>query len=269
MNITILPGTDLPVSRLSFGTASLHHLFTSRERQKVLQTAASCGFTHFDTAPYYGFGLSELELGKFLATQSGKDMTVASKVGLYPPGGCANHIITVWARKACGKALKSLVTPSNNWSIAAASASLDETLRRLRRSWLDILLLHEPFSDIVNADEFLAWLELQRSIGKIRYWGLAGPPTQFAKWVHDGHEVAQVLQVPDCRECDDHPILSAGREFQITYGCMAQARRSKGIFDPREVVRGALDRNKNGTVLVSARRTPHIIDLATIEGDHC
>jgi len=55
----MLPGTGLSVSRLSFGTATLHHHPTTAKRQAFLAAALDHGFTHFDTSPYYGFGMSE------------------------------------------------------------------------------------------------------------------------------------------------------------------------------------------------------------------
>ena len=86
MRRVTLQGTDINVSRLSFGTASLHHLPTSRRRQDLLAAAFDHGFTHFDAAPYYGFGIAERELGQFLKARRGR-VTITTKVGLYPPGG--------------------------------------------------------------------------------------------------------------------------------------------------------------------------------------
>src|SRR6266513_547691 len=94
-----LPGTEINVSRLSFGTASLHHLRTSRRRQDLLAAAFDHGFTHFDTAPYYGFGIAEEELGRFLIGRR-TEVTITTKVGLYPPADAYPNIASVWIRKA-------------------------------------------------------------------------------------------------------------------------------------------------------------------------
>jgi exodeoxyribonuclease-3 len=59
MKQVILPNSNLQVSRLSFGTASLHHLITSRARQQLLYSVLNSGISHFDTSPYYGFGLAD------------------------------------------------------------------------------------------------------------------------------------------------------------------------------------------------------------------
>lgn len=80
MRSIILFNTSFTVSRLGFGTASLHHLLSSGDRQSLLETAFDHGFTHFDTAPLYGDGMAERELGKFLASKREK-VTIGTKFG--------------------------------------------------------------------------------------------------------------------------------------------------------------------------------------------
>ena len=95
---TTLPGTSIEVSRLSFGTASLHHLHSSRTRQALLQGALDVGITHFDTSPFYGYGLAERELGIFQARNRGL-FTVATKIGLYPPDSMSPNMLSIWTNK--------------------------------------------------------------------------------------------------------------------------------------------------------------------------
>ena len=61
-----IPNTRLQTSRIGFGTASLHHLYRSRARSALLTAALDSGISHFDTAPMYGEGMAERELGRFL-----------------------------------------------------------------------------------------------------------------------------------------------------------------------------------------------------------
>ncbi|MBC8027722.1 MAG: aldo/keto reductase, partial [Steroidobacteraceae bacterium] len=81
MHTIPLPGTPVKLSRLAFGTASLHHLASTRRRADLLRTAFDHGITHFDTSPYYGDGIGERALAAL-----GAAGTVATKVGLYPRG---------------------------------------------------------------------------------------------------------------------------------------------------------------------------------------
>jgi len=266
MKYTLLPGTDITISRLSFGTASLHHLGSSRKRQALLCAAVEHGFSHIDTAPYYGFGLAEIEVGRFLEKHS-NHLTVATKVGLYPPGGGGGATVSVWARKALGKLVPAVTRPIIDWSIAKASKSLENSLRQLKRDHVDILFLHEPVSDLINTEEFMNWVMQQRKLGKLRYWGLAGPSEKFRSWISAGHALAQVLQVRDSiREGQSHPVLDAGRAFQLTYGYLAEAQAENRNLSVCDVLRSALARNQTGSVLVSTRRISHISTLVSTTG---
>src|SRR5882762_45864 len=102
MKHAVIENTDIRVSRIAFGMASLHHLFSATRRQRIIQTAASSGITHFDTSPYYGYGLAERDLGQFLRGQRAA-FSVTTKVGLYPWGAASSHAVSVWVRKALGK----------------------------------------------------------------------------------------------------------------------------------------------------------------------
>ena len=123
-------------------------------RLRLLEAALTCGTTHFDTSPYYGFGLSESTLGRLARSHPGRT-TIASKVGLYAPTSGEMTSSLVWLRKAVGKLIPSLNRPVVDWSVARASASLELTLRRLGCETLDFLMLHEPVYGLLDADEFL------------------------------------------------------------------------------------------------------------------
>jgi aryl-alcohol dehydrogenase-like predicted oxidoreductase len=264
MKRVTLPGTDLSISRLSFGSASLHHLPTSARRQSLLSAALDHGFSHFDTAPSYGYGISEWELGRFLRTTSAR-VTVASKVGLYPPTGPTHSTMAVWLRKALGKLMPSLSAALVDWSVSQAAKSLEHTLRTLGRDCQDILFLHEPTLDLLETDELGGWLIKQRTLGKLRYWGLAGPLERFAPLVRQKHPLGQVLQIPsDVDGSGIRFLAEAGREPQITYGCFAAARRAGVSLSVSEILRVAFERNPAGSVLVSTLKVSHLRELAQL-----
>lgn len=269
MDRIVLPGAGFEISRLSFGTAHLHHILSSRRRQALLATAAEHGFTHFDSAPYYGFGLAEQELGVFLQSKRGA-VSIASKIGMYPPGAAYQTAVTIWARKGLGKVVPRLSRPVIDWSIASAARSLELSLRRLRTEWIDILLLHEPDPALVNSDEFLSWLLEEKRKGKIRAWGLAGVSSRMGSWLSTDHPLGMVLQVRDSlanKEADD--VLRNGRDLQITYGYLSS---SANLAEPRlveDVLLQALCRNSTGSVLVSTRRLEHVAGLAAAGNGRC
>src|SRR5258706_340990 len=61
-----IANTDLRVSRFIFGTGSLFNAGPLAKRLAVLEAAVEHGFTHFDAAPYYGFGMAERDLAHVL-----------------------------------------------------------------------------------------------------------------------------------------------------------------------------------------------------------
>ena len=263
MKQILLPGTDLVVSRLSFGTASLHHLFDSRSRQRLLAAAIDTGFSHFDTAPSYGFGIAERELGTIAAALH-EQVTIATKIGLYPPGGReAKGTLGVWLRKGVGRVVPSYSRTVVDWSLGRATSSLERSLRRLARPRVDILFLHEPDPALIAADEFFHWFEQQRSLGKLRYWGLAGNAETFSAWISETDGLGQVLQVRDrLDQGSSHPVLDRGRNFQFTFGYMSTLLRSGKTVNAGEVMRAALHRNWSGSVLCSTRKATNLTALA-------
>jgi D-threo-aldose 1-dehydrogenase len=151
-----LSGTDLRISRFAFGTASLHHLTSSRSRRMLLEAAAAHGFTHFDTAPIYGFGLSERELAPILAAEP--SLTVATKVGLYSPGGEEQSQASIVARKVIGKLYRSFSRAHVDLSVKRAEISLAASLQQLGRERVDILFIHEPEITLIETEEWQRWL---------------------------------------------------------------------------------------------------------------
>ena len=264
MRSVALPRTEIHVSRLSFGTASLHHLVTSSRRQELLAAAFDHAFTHFDTAPYYGFGIAEEELGRFLRGRRG-GVTVATKVGLYPPRDIYPNTASVWLQKAAGGVFPTLSRPIIDWSIAAAARSLDRSLRRLRTDWIDLLLLHEPASTAVESEIFLDWLKEERSKGKIRAWGLAGHAECMNTWLSTNHPLGMVLQVQDSlmrKEADQ--LIRYGRDLQITYGYLSANSALPRSLAVTEILERAMQRNAIGSIVVSTRRLEHMSELAAV-----
>ena len=141
MHSALIAGSGLRASRLSFGTASLHHLAESRQRSRLIAAALDAGFTHFDTAPYYGFGFAEAELGRHLPKAS-PTVTVASKIGLYPRYELPPSTAVAWTIKALGKLVPGIASPVVDWSLDRCDRSLERSLMLLRRDCLDILFLH-------------------------------------------------------------------------------------------------------------------------------
>ena len=74
--------TGLQVTQLGFGGAAIGGLYAPVGREAAMiamQAAWDEGMRYFDTAPFYGFGLSERRIGDFLRDKSG--YVLSTKVG--------------------------------------------------------------------------------------------------------------------------------------------------------------------------------------------
>lgn len=252
-----LPGTNLEMSVFSFGTASLHHLNTEPERQSLLARAADAGFTHFDTAPLYGFGLAERSLAPLLKAR--KSLTVATKVGLYPPGGASQSSFSMLARKAGGKVLPGLSRAVADWTVRRARDSFEGSLRRLGRERVDILLLHEPRADLIKTDEWLGWLSKARD--SYRHVGVAGQADRIGPFLKPGAPFGDVVQIADSltnHEAD--VVLTSGRPLQLSYGYVSADRESPA----EKTLALARDRNATGSILVSTRQESRLAVYARL-----
>jgi D-threo-aldose 1-dehydrogenase len=71
-------------SPLGFGAAPLGNMFRNipdAEADATVEAASTAGTRYFDTAPFYGAGLSEIRLGKVLSKHTRSDYLLSSKVG--------------------------------------------------------------------------------------------------------------------------------------------------------------------------------------------
>ncbi|MFE9358198.1 aldo/keto reductase [Streptomyces olivaceoviridis] len=175
----LLPG------RLGFGTAPLGNMFRAipdEEAAATVQAAWDHGIRYFDTAPFYGAGLSEIRLGEVLSGMPRDAYVLSTKVGrvildeaedpaardLGEKGGLFEH----------GRPNKMV----DDYSADATLRSIEDSLKRLRTDRLDIVWVHDVAQDF-HGDEWLARydtartgafrvLDRLRDEGVIKAWGL-------------------------------------------------------------------------------------------------
>lgn len=132
--------TGLALSELGFGTVPLGNGFRpidDAQAHGALAAALAAGLSYVDTAPYYGFGLSERRVGDVLRGRSG--FVLSTKVGrLLDP---APQI-----KDAAGRGLffSSLpFEPRYDYSYDGVMRSYEDSLQRLGLAHVDILLIHD------------------------------------------------------------------------------------------------------------------------------
>ena len=76
--------TGVRLTELGFGTAPLGELFVRVDEATAAATLAAAwdaGVRYFDTSPYYGRGLSEIRVGRFLDNKPRSEFVLSTKVG--------------------------------------------------------------------------------------------------------------------------------------------------------------------------------------------
>lgn len=170
--------------QLGFGTAPLGNMFRAipeEEAQATVEAAWNQGVRYFDTAPFYGSGLSEIRLGQALSQYNRDDFVLSTKVGrvildeveesardLGEKSGVFEH----------GRPNKMV----NDYSADATLRSIEDSLTRLKTDRLDIVWIHDIAQDFYG-DQWLEYfnqartgafkvLTRLREEGVIKAWGL-------------------------------------------------------------------------------------------------
>jgi aryl-alcohol dehydrogenase-like predicted oxidoreductase len=217
-------GTSLSTSRIGLGTHALHRLLSKRARQDLLAAAYGRGLRYFDTAPSYGAGIAELELGRFTAARR-SELVLATKFGITAGRLAAAVPGWVYAQMALRVLAKATGTkrifnraPLRDFSAAQARASLESSLRRLGTDYVDVLYLHEPRLELLGDPEpLIRALEALKVAGKVRYFGLSGDSMECGR-IADAHPaLAQLLQTEVARDADGLPLPAAARRAAVRF----------------------------------------------------
>jgi D-threo-aldose 1-dehydrogenase len=116
---------------------NLYRSISDEDARETLDTALKLGIRYLDTAPYYGFGLSERRAGDAIRGQLG--IAVSTKVGrLLNPVPDADT-----ANERHGFLSPMPFEPVFDYSYDGILRSHDESLQRLGLGRIDILLIHD------------------------------------------------------------------------------------------------------------------------------
>lgn len=260
-----LASSDLKVSRFIFGTASLFNVNIAKpkERQKLLAAAVDAGFTHFDTAPSYGFGWAERDLAPILKAHPNVSFT--SKVGIYSPGGENQGNLSVFLRKASGRVIPAISKFTIDFSLSRAKDALEGSLKRSGRDTIDLYTLHEPELPLLQVDEWQRWLEDCKSSGKVHEFGFALTTEQLVPFLEHDVMLGNIIQLIDSLENKEADLLTRhGKPMQITYGYVTSAFRHHTSLSVPEILKQSLQRNREGAVIVSTTKISRLPQYAKI-----
>ena len=133
------PAAALAVPALGFGGAALgnlYHALSDQSAAQAIEQALALGVRYFDTAPFYGYGLSERRLGAALGGPTPDGVIISTKVG--------RRIVPAEDGAAPGDGFEVRGQRARfDYSREGVLRSLESSLERLRRTRVDILLLHD------------------------------------------------------------------------------------------------------------------------------
>jgi D-threo-aldose 1-dehydrogenase len=138
----------LALPPLGFGAGGIGNLYAAMSDEaarETIEAALAAGLAYFDTAPHYGFGLSETRLGAALPA----DVKVSTKVGrLLRPAPEADP-----AAERHGFVAAAPFEPVFDYSYDGVMRSFEASLRRLKRDHIDVLLAHDLGQRTHGADD--------------------------------------------------------------------------------------------------------------------
>lgn len=164
--------------KIGLGTAPLGNMFrkvSEEEAQETIQNAWEQGIRYFDTAPFYGAGLSEIRLGEALSEKKRSDYLLSSKVGRIILKDEMEEKSGLFEDARQNKIL-------TDYTEEATLRSIEDSLKRLNTDYLDMIFVHDISPDFLG-DEWITKFEEARNgafkvldrlrdEGVIKSWGI-------------------------------------------------------------------------------------------------
>lgn len=210
-----IANTDIDASRISFGCMTIGGSWdnqppdepTVRNAMKVVRAALDGGINFFDHADIYTRGKSEI---------------VFSNLWQESPGIRSR----IYVQSKCGIRFKgdpNLDDPQRfDFSYEHIISSAENSLKRLKTDYLDILLLHRPDPLVQPEEVAKAFDELQKS-GKVRYFGVSN---------HTG------MQIDLLKKYVTQPLVVNQMEISILHSVLFEAGIVTNQTNPDRQIRG-------------------------------
>lgn len=191
--------TTLRVSRMGLGTSGLGNLYdetSTKVASDTLEAAWNGGIRYFDTAPFYGHGLSERRVGDFLRDKPRDEYVLSTKIGrLLRPGPAADPSDFVNPLP---------FKPVFDYSYDGVMRSFEDSQQRLGLDRIDILYLHD-IGRLTHGDRMHEYyrtrqldggfraLDELRSDGRIKAFGLGVNETAICHELLDHADIDCLL----------------------------------------------------------------------------
>ena len=130
------------LTKLGLGCASIGNLYraiSDAEAAETVEAAWQAGMRYFDTAPYYGLGLSERRVGDVLRGMPRHEYCLSTKVGRLLDPDVRDGL----PAERYGFVTSMPFKPRYDYSYAGIMRSYEASLQRLGLARIDLLLVHD------------------------------------------------------------------------------------------------------------------------------
>ena len=220
-----LGSTDLHLSVLGLGTVKLGRdqqvkyptgfkIPGDKAVKNLFSACQDLGINFIDTAPAYG--VSEERLGQLLPNKN--DWLIMTKVGEAFENGQSSF----------------------DFSAAATRHSIERSLKRLKRDYLDMVLVHSDGNDmhIINNEGVLSELARLKQQGLIRSYGMSTKTMAGGLWVVENCDV--VMATCNLSDDQDLPVIARAKEL------------NKGVVIKKGLQSGHADKSAGGSGVEAA-----------------
>jgi D-threo-aldose 1-dehydrogenase len=223
---------------LGFGGAPLGNMFhniSDEEGDTTVDTAWDLGTRYFDTAPFYGAGLSEIRLGRVLAKHKRSDYLLSTKVGRL----ILDEVETRARDFGEKSGLFEFGRPNKivyDYSADGTKRSIDDSLKRLGVDHIDFAWVHDIAQDF-HGDAWLAQFDIART-------GAFRVPTQMREqgmikgWGLGVNRVEPCELLLDLKEVKPDGFLLAGRYTLLDHQRALQRMMPKAAAQNIDIVVG-------------------------------
>ncbi|WP_418359877.1 aldo/keto reductase [Sphingobacterium detergens] len=164
--------TDLELSAITYGAFAIGgNMWGGNEKKDSIESVKASidhGVTTLDTAPFYGFGLSEEMIGEAIKGYDRSKIQLLTKFGLVWDGSNQGKGESFFDAEEKGKTIPVYRYASK----ASVIKEVEDSLKRLQTDYIDLLQIHWPDSTTAIAETMEA-LDLLLQQGKIRAAGVS------------------------------------------------------------------------------------------------
>jgi aryl-alcohol dehydrogenase-like predicted oxidoreductase len=264
------------LSQLIFGCASITSMSRLSTALQLLEQSYEQGIRHYDTAPLYGRGYSELILGKFLKNKT-NDTVVSTKFGLgdqFNTGNIplqvmlpSNFIIKSLIKKI--KHTKKVLTSNSishefrRISKRSIEESFYKSLKRLKVERINYYFLHEGFPNFLTDKAKLFLIDLKYK-GDVERLGIGSDITKIEKMDQSDLDMWDVLQYEGYDATTTKKLLlQFQNKIHFHHSCLkgVNSVSYQNVYKqdiPGRVLAEKSQLNRLGKILFSTRSKEHL-----------